>query len=119
MGVSVVTRSYDFERSGVNRQETALTAPAVAKRGIKKLFTLSTPDDARGCEASPLIASGVKMPDGKVRDVILLSTMGNWIYAFDEHHGTLLWKRRLGIPIRGTKAIDNYLINQFWGILST
>jgi hypothetical protein len=119
MGVGVTTRGYDFQRSGVNTNETALNAQAVGTRGIKRLFTLAIPDDARGCEASPLIAPAVKLTDGRVRDLVVLATMGNWVYAFDANDGTLVWRRRLGTPIRGSKAIDAHLINQFWGVLST
>jgi outer membrane protein assembly factor BamB len=119
MSVTVNTRGYDFRRSGVNREETVLTAQAVAARGIKKLFTLATPDDARGCEASPLVVPGVHLADGSVHDVVVLATMANWIYAFDADHGALLWSRHLGTPIDGSQKIDAHLINQHWGILST
>jgi hypothetical protein len=119
MSVSVTTRGYDFQRSGANLQENILTADAVAKRGIKQLFTLSTPDDGRGCDASPLIVAGVRLPNGTVRDVVYLATMGNFIYAYDANNGALLWKRQLGTPIRSTKDIDDHQVNQFWGILST
>jgi hypothetical protein len=119
MGISVSTRAYDFIRSGVNSHESVLTAQAVGTRGIKKVFTLETPDDARGCEASPLVASGVKLADGTVHDLVLLATMANWVYAFDAGDGALVWKRQLGRPVAGTQAIDAHQINQFWGILST
>lgn len=119
MSVAVVTRAYDFTRSGVNRAETVLTAQAVGTRGIKKLFTLATPDDARGCEASPLLAPGVKLANGSVHDLVLLATMANSIYAYDANNGALLWKRFLGPPVKGSQAIDAYVINQFWGVLST
>jgi len=119
MPFAVTTRAYDRARSGANRNETVLTADAVRTRGIKQLFTLGTPDDARGCEASPLYASGVKRPDGSVHDIAVLATMGNVVYAYDANNATLLWKRLIGRPIKGTRAIDSHLINDFWGILST
>jgi hypothetical protein len=119
MSIAVTTRFYDFTRSGVNSGETILTAAAVGASGIKQLFTLSTPDDARGCEASPLIVPGVTLPDGSVHDMVILATMGNWVYGFDANSGASLWKRSLGTPITGTAAMDTYLINQHWGILST
>jgi hypothetical protein len=119
MTVAVTTRSYDSGRSGVNTQESVLTADAVASRGIKKLFTLATPDDARGCDASPLVVPAVTMPDGRVRDLVLLATMGNFVYAFDAGDGSLLWKRSMGRPIRSTAAIDSHMVNDFWGIVST
>ncbi|HEY4011822.1 MAG TPA: hypothetical protein VGM06_00680 [Polyangiaceae bacterium] len=119
MNIAVVTRSYDPFRSGVNAKESILTAQAVGARGIKKIFTLPTPDDARGCEASPLIAPAVKRADGSVHDLVLLATMGNWVYAYDANDGALVWKRFLGRPVKGEIAIDAHNINQFWGVLST
>src|SRR5262245_10749807 len=119
MAVAVTTRAYDVVRSGVNRQETVLTAEAVRTRGIKRLFTLTTPDDARGCEASPLFVAGVRLADGRAHDVIFLATMGNGVYAYDANDASLLWKRSIGPPIKGSTDIDSHLINQFWGILST
>jgi hypothetical protein len=119
MSVSVLTRAYDPFRRGANTEEPILTADAVRTRGIKQLFTLRLPDDARGCEASPLIVSGVKMPDGNTRDLVILATMGNGVYAFDANTGAELWRRKLGTPITGSNAIDAHLINQNWGVLST
>jgi PQQ enzyme repeat len=117
--IAVTTRAYDFSRSGVNDREEVLTAENVRARGIKKLFTLRMPDDARGCEAAPLLLPAVRMPDGRDHDLVLLATMGNFVYAFDANDGALMWKRRLGRPIHGSKAIDAHLINDGWGILST
>ncbi len=119
MSFAVTTRGYDFIRSGVNNQESILTPESVAKRGIKRLFALATPDDTRGCDASPLIVPGVALPDGSTRDLVLLASMGNWIYAYDCNSGALVWKRLLGTPIVSTAAIDSYVVNQHWGIVST
>jgi hypothetical protein len=119
MSVAVSTRGYDFFRSGVNTAESILTAGAVGKHGIKRLFALGTPDDGRGCDASPLVVPALKLADGKVHDVVFLASMGNNVYAYDANDGTLLWKRFLGKPIKSTKKIDEHEVNQHWGVLST
>jgi hypothetical protein len=119
MNVAVSTRAYNFSRSGANIREPVLTAEAVGTRGIKRLFRLETPDDKRGCDASPLIAPGVKLPDGQVHDLVLLATMGNWVYAFETRGGTLVWKRHIGEPVRSNPAIDTHMVNDHWGIVST
>lgn len=119
MSVTVFTRGYDFQRSGVNPSESILTAQAVATRGIKRLFALPVPDDARGCDASPLIVPGVHLPNGQTRDLVFLASMGNCVYAYDCNDGTLVWTRKLGTPIKSTAQIDTFTINQFWGIIST
>jgi len=51
--------------------------------------------------------------------VVYIATMANQIFAFDANNGARLWMVQLGTPIKGTKSIDGYLINDHWGILST
>ncbi len=118
MSFAVTTRSYDNFRSGANTQETILTPSAVGTRGMKRLFTLALPGDARGCEAQPLVVPQVKLADGSSHDVVYIATMANQIYAFDANNGEQLWMTQLG-TVKGTKQIDGYLINDHWGILST
>jgi hypothetical protein len=89
----------------------------VRTKGIVRLFSIPIPDDPR-LEA-PLAVAGVSLPGGQTRDLILQATMGNWIYAFDAETGARLWGKFLGRPITGTRAMDGYLINVNWGILST
>jgi hypothetical protein len=117
MSSDVITRSFDFARTGANTTETVLTAGAVRTRGVKTLLTLLTPDDPR-LEAQPLYLSALNI-EGKTRDVIFQATMGNTIYAWDADTGELLWKTTLGTPINGSQAIDAHNINVKWGILST
>ncbi len=117
--ISVTTRAYDNARSGCNLQEGELTAAAVAERGIRKLFTVAVRGDARGCEAQPLIAAQVTMPDETVRNLLLLATMGNVVTAVDADTGDVLWERALASPVVGSRKIDMYLINDKWGVLST
>jgi PQQ-like domain len=117
MSTDVVTRSYDFARTGANLAEMTLTPAALKSRGIKTLLTLNTPDDPR-LEAQPLYLSGINI-GGKTRSVIYQATMGNTIYAWDADTGQNLWQRNLGTPINGSKQIDSYQINVKWGILST
>ena len=119
MSIAVTTRSYDLTRCGANTQETILTPAAVKTRGIKKLFSLALPGDARGCEAQPLIVPGVRLADGSTHDVVYLATMANRVFAFDANNGAQLWMVQLGNPIQGDTTIDAYLINDHWGILST
>jgi PQQ enzyme repeat len=119
MSVAITTRSYDNTRSGANIQETILTPSALRTRGIKRLFALALPGDARGCEAQPLIVPQVKLADGSTHDVVYIATMANQIFAFDANTGAQLWMVQLGTPIKGTTQIDAYLINDHWGILST
>ena len=117
--ISVLTRSYDNGRDGANTRESVLTAAAVGSRGIKRLFSLALAGDRRGAEAQPLIVPGVSLPDGQTRDLVLVATMANKIFAFDANDGTPVWGSTLGPPVNGTRDIDAHLINDHWGVLST
>ncbi len=116
---AVVTRSFDNARTGANVRETILTPAAVRTRGVRRLFSLATPGDARGCEAQPLIVPGVTMANGAVHDVVFLATMANDVLAYDANTGALLWRKALGRPIDGGLNIDAYRINDHWGVIST
>lgn len=119
MGTSILTRSFDGARSGANTSETVLTPASVASGGVRRLYSLELPGDARGIEAQPLVVSGVTLGDGTTRDVVYLATMANQVWAFDLADGTLLWERTVGRPVAGTTQIDHYLVNDHWGVLST
>ena len=121
-GVSVLTRSYDNARTGAITTETTLT-PARVAQGLTKRFSITIPDDPR-IEAQPLYVAGMRMPDGKVHDVLYVFSMANTVWAFDAHTGQQLWSNPtwLGKPFRPQPgdAVDvNPPINVAWGILST
>jgi hypothetical protein len=119
MSIAIVTRSYDNARSGANIEETILTPAAVRTRGVKQLFALALPGDARGCEAQPLVVPRVQVADGSTHDVVYIATMANQVFAFDVDTGARLWMVELGQPVNGSTSIDSYRINDHWGILST
>ncbi len=119
MPLAVRSRAYDSLSSGVNPNETVLTAQAVATRGLRRLFSVSVPGDARGAEAQPLVLPSLKLADGQVRDLHITATMANQVAATDLQDGSLLWATTVGRPILGSQQIDAHEINDHWGILST
>jgi outer membrane protein assembly factor BamB len=119
MRISVLTRAYNNGRDGANTGESVLTAAAVRSRGIRRLFSLPLPGDRRGAEAQPLIVPGVRLPGGQTRDLVLIATMANRVFAFDANDGTPVWEQTLGTPINGSRDIDAHLVNDHRGILST
>src|SRR5882672_3683336 len=119
MAIAVTTRSYDNARTGANTQETVLTAGHVAAHGVRRLFSLQLPGDARGAEAQPLVVPGVRLDDGTTHDVVYVATMANRVFAFDAADGKELWNQTLGTPVQGSQQIDAHSINDHWGILST
>jgi hypothetical protein len=124
--MDVTTRSYSNLRDGAQLGEVALTALAVQRQGLAHLFDCMLPGDLRGTEGQPLIVTGLIMGDGEMHNVLFVASMSNDVRAFDADapnaetgQGQILWERRVGNPIKGTLAMDMFLINDFWGILST
>lgn len=119
MAVAVTRRAYDNANTGVNVHESNLTAGHVQQYGVRRLFSMPLPGDARGAEAQPIIVPGIKLNDGQVHDLCIVATMANQIIAFDAQNGTLLWATTLGRPVDGGRAIDSWEVNDHWGVLST
>lgn len=117
--IPVTTRSYDNSRSGANLNEPILTQNAVASQGVRRLFRIPVPGDARGCEAQPLLVPAMPMNDGLTHDLCLVASMGNYLSAFDANTGQMLWSIAIGRPIANSKRLDGFMINDHWGILST
>jgi hypothetical protein len=113
-----LTRSGDNARSGWNSHETTLTQANVTSVGIVRSTIIPLVGDARGMEAQPLIVPAVTTAMG-VRDVMVLPSMANVVRGVDAHDGTEIWKVPLGTPVTGSKSIDMWGINQFWGCIST
>jgi hypothetical protein len=80
---------------------------------------MQTGPDARGCEAQPLVVHDVHTSDGKTRTLIIAATMGNVLHARDLVTGEYVWEITVATPIKGTRQIDAWGINDTWGILST
>lgn len=119
MSIAVITRSFDGCRSGANLHETVLTQQAVRSRGMVRALSIPLPGDARGSEGMSLLIPMRMMPDGEIHDLLIQATMGNDVFCLDAASGALLWEQRVGDPIPGTRAMDMFLINDHWGILST
>ena len=84
------------------------------------------PGDLRGTDGMALVVPNLTMGDGEVHDVLYLASMSNDVRAFDANtpnpetgQGQVLWERRVGNPIKGTRQMDMYLVGDFWGVLST
>jgi hypothetical protein len=115
----VLTRSYDNNRTGWNRNETVLTQANVRARGIERKTIIPVLGDARGMEGQPLILPGLKLADGSTHDVMVLPSMANQVRGVDAATGSALWNVTLGTPIQGNTSIDSHNINDKWGVLST
>lgn len=78
-GVSVLTRSYDNQRTNANLQETTLTPANVNSATFGKIFDLPVDDDVY---AQILYAPKTAIAGG-THNVIYVATVNNSIYAFD------------------------------------
>jgi len=119
MTTNVVTRSFGNSRTGCFVDPSwTLTSERVQRAGVRVLGQLKL-DDPRGAEGQVLAVADLTMSDGKVHNVLFVCDMSNNVYAFDADSFALLWKRNVGRPITITKHWDMWMINPFWGILST
>jgi outer membrane protein assembly factor BamB len=117
--MNVTTRGYDNARTMCNPTETTLTPASVGTKGIEKIFSLPFEGDARGCEAQMLWAGAVVFADGRTHNLAIHMTMANQVYCHDADTSQLLWERTYANAVQGSKAIDSYVINDHWGIIST
>lgn len=109
--ISVTTRSYDNARTGWNSNETTLTPGNVNSSTFHKIAEIRVDDKI---EASPLLVQGVNTLSG-IRDLLIVSTTNNTIYAFDANTHEQVWAEYLGEPVKHLKDA----IYDRWGITST
>lgn len=108
---SVTFRSYDNARTGWNQNETTLTPANVNPNTFHKIGELRVDDKI---ETSPLFVSGVNTVSG-TRDLVIVATTNNTVFAFDANSNQLVWAKYLGTPVEKLKpAVYNK-----WGITST
>ena len=119
MTTNVVTRSFGNSRMGCYVDPSwTLTSEHVQRAGVRVLGQLKL-DDPRGAEGQVLGVANLTMSDNKAHNVAFVCDMSNNVYAFDADSYALLWKQNVGRPITVTKQWDMWMINPFWGILST
>ena len=75
-----MTQHNDGARSGATLAETALKPPLVAGGAFGRLFER---DVDGGIVAQPLVVHGVPTARHGRRDLLLVATETNWVYAFD------------------------------------
>lgn len=99
--VGVLTQRYGPQRTGANLSEHVLTVASVSSPEFQKLYTISVVGQV---SAQPLLAPQLKFPDRTLKNVLVIATMANYVYAFqvdDAVHGPafppqLLWSVTIG-----------------------
>jgi hypothetical protein len=93
--IDVTTYHYDGLRTGWNPDETALTPASVKSAKFGLLHRIPVDGDVL---AQPLLVSNFLLPGGARRDVLVVATENNSVYAFDAKTYDTLWHVRLGTP---------------------
>ena len=104
--VDVLTQHNDTDRSGWNQREAALTPATVTASTFGKLFDL--PVDGQ-IYTQPLVVTGVDIEG--VRDIVIVATQHNSVYAFDAETGEQMWFLHVGPSI----PTPNRYWNTAWG----
>lgn len=111
VNITVRTRSYDEGRTGWNRSETILKPANVTPNTFHKVGELRVDDKI---EASPLYAAGVTTSTGP-RDLVIVATTSNSVYAFDAATNAQVWMKSLGQAVLTIKPA----LYDKWGITAT
>lgn len=91
---SVLSQHNDNSRSGWNANETVLTTTNVNVQQFGAVFALAVDDQVY---AQPLVVGHVSIGGGS-RNVVLIATVSNTVYAFDGDNGTLYWQKSFTAP---------------------
>ena len=108
MKIDVTTNRYGNARVGANTRETVLSTSNVAVGRFGKVFSRTVDGDLY---AQPLIVTGITI-GGRQRDVVVLATSRNWVYAYDADapdEVLPLWSRNLGRPVPRDAIFRGYL----------
>lgn len=104
--LDVLTQHNDTDRSGWNPREAALTPANVTSATFGKLFDLRVDGLIY---AQPLVVTGVDVAGP--RDLVIVATQHNSVYAFDAATGEQMWFVNVGPSI----PTPNRYWNTAWG----
>jgi outer membrane protein assembly factor BamB len=91
-----VTFAHDYKRTGLETNNTTITAKTVARLALKWKANVSG-----GVYDSPLVYDG---------NVIVATVQGGIVYDFAAATGKLLWTRTIGNELRATPSIADGLV---------
>ena len=113
--VDVLTAQYENGRTGANMQEQVLTAANVNAAQFGKVFSRSVDGPIY---ALPLIVTQFAVPAVGTRDLVIVATLANSVYAFDANDPSQsqpYWHVNLGTP----QYTGDVFLGPTIGILST
>ena len=103
--VDVLTQHNDLNRTGWNNQETKLNTKNVQSGSFAKLFSYGVDDKVY---AQPLVATSINIPGVGTRNVVIVATVNNTVYAFDAdsaRHAGAYW--HVNFTPSGTRPPQN------------
>jgi hypothetical protein len=113
---TVPSADVDLSRSGTNPAETLLTPSNVAVPGFRKLA--SWPVDGY-VFAQPLYLPGISI-SGSSRDLVIVATLNNSVYAFDAVSGATVWSNlQFATPYASYPVAEGGFYGQSLGCIST
>jgi hypothetical protein len=114
--IDVETYHYDRNRTGWNPTETDLTPANVADP--TQFGLLATLQVDGNVLAEPLLVSNVKLPGHVVRDLLIVVTGHDSVYAFDAQTYQVVWQVSLGTAQRSAD-VGCYDVQPEYGISGT
>ena len=102
---SVLTQHNDLYRTGWNNKETILNTKNVNKSSFGEIFSRAVDDQIY---AQPLIVVNVNIPGNGSKNVVIVATINNSVYAFDADSANVInpyWQDNLTPP--GSRAVKN------------
>ncbi len=115
--VSVLTQHNDNARTGANLNETTLTTANVNANSFGKLFVRKFDGEVY---AQPLVVSNVTIPKVGKKNIVIVATQSNDLFAFDADDPKAYkpyWKMNFGLPVP-MSDFNCYNISTKVGILS-
>jgi hypothetical protein len=93
--VSVLTQHNDLNRTGWNNKETILTTKNVNRNSFGEIFSRQVDDQIY---AQPLVVFNVNIPGKGNKNIVIVATVNNTVYAFDADSANVsnpYWQKNL------------------------
>jgi hypothetical protein len=113
--IDVTTYHYDLYRTGWNQSETDLTPASVASAKFGMIAKLDVDGNVL---AQPLLVSNFSLPDGTTRNILIVATGNDTVYAYDTSDYSVLWTRNFG-KAQKSADVGCYDVRPEYGISGT
>jgi hypothetical protein len=101
----VLTQHNDLYRTGWNKHEAILNTNNIKPASFGKIFTRSVDDQVY---AQPLVIPGINIPGSGIKNIVIVATVNNTVYAFDADSANVnnaYWQ--VNLSPSGSRAVKN------------